>query len=101
MLKIIFKFILVPCAFLPINANAWVVSSDATIEKIIQWHDNQQVYFNTSTGNMCYIPSNEDKFYSLLLAMWASGKKGEFHCFDATTTTQGIVGHRLHRIITK
>jgi hypothetical protein len=81
------------------SANAWVISTDATVDQVWEWQDSAPVYFRLSSGSMCYVPNEEKSVYSLILSLWATGKKATFHCWDTEENTQGILGHRIHRVV--
>lgn len=89
------------------NANAWVTGK-ATVDEIWAWetggNGSDKVYFKlvNSSGDgsvVCYISDKEDVLYALVLSLHATRKEADYHCWDKTENTQGIVGHKLHRII--
>jgi hypothetical protein len=80
-------------------ASAWVISENATVDQIWGWQDDNPVYFKLSDGTMCYVPSTEKNLYSLILSLFATGKKATFHCWDSEETVAGVSGHRTHRVI--
>ncbi|MCG9735319.1 hypothetical protein L1D51_15085 [Pseudoalteromonas shioyasakiensis] len=96
------KNILFLCCLLmiiPTKVFAWVESKNATVDKIIQWQDDAPTYFILSSGAVCFIPADEKSMYTLILSLKATGKKAQFHCWDDEKVTQGISGHRIHRVI--
>lgn len=83
-----------------LSAHAWIPNGDVvTIDEIIQWDGDRPVYFKLSNNYICYVPAAEKNAYSLVLALYMSGKKASIHCFDSEETQSGVKGHRLHRII--
>lgn len=87
-------------SFVSVASYAWIPSGDiVTIDEIIQWNDEGPIYFKLSSGYTCYVPADEKNNYSLILALYVSGKKASIHCFDSEETAGGMKGHRLHRII--
>ena len=94
------RFLVVVFLSMSSFAHAWIPNGDVvTIDEVIQWNGNGPVYFKLSSGYMCYVPADEKNAYSLVLALYMSGKKASIHCFDSEETVGGIKGHRLHRII--
>lgn len=96
-----FAKLLVVVSFLfSLSAHAWIPNGETvTIDEIIHWNGDGPVYFKLSNNHMCYIPAAEKNTYSLILALYMSGKRASIHCFDSEETVGGIKGHRLHRII--
>jgi len=83
-----------------LSAHAWIPNGDVvTIDEIIQWNGDGPVYFKLSNNHSCYIPAAEKNAYSLILALYLSGKQASIHCFDSEESVGGEKGHRLHRII--
>jgi len=72
-----------------------------TISKITQWNNDSPVYIELSNSTSCYVPAVEKNLISLVLTMYAAGKKADIHCWDTADTYSGIPGHRVHRIITQ
>ena len=90
------------CMFLSmftLPANAWVYSESVTVVHIIEWQDDAPVYLRLSNGTTCFVPALEKNMYSLLLSMFATGKKAHIHCHDIEETYRGISGYRVHRVI--
>lgn len=79
--------------------SSWRYSSNAKIVLIMEWQDDNPVYFQLDNNEWCYIPSSEKNTYSLLLSLFMSGKKAHIHCHLSTESNGGQGGHRLHRII--
>ncbi len=87
-------------SFVSVASYAWIPNGDVVnIDEIIQWNDEGPIYFKLSNGYMCYVPAAEKNNYSLVLALYISGKKAAIHCHDSEETSGGLKGHRLHRII--
>jgi hypothetical protein len=94
------KLLIVAFCFSSLSAHAWIPNGETvTIDEIIQWNGDGPVYFKLSNNHVCYIPAAEKNAYSLILALYMSGKPASVHCFDSEETSGGIKGHRLHRII--
>lgn len=86
---------------LPVLAD-WVESPNSTVNEIWEWNNNKPIYFRTSLGKTCWIPQDEKNIYSLILSLYISGRKANFHCFpQQTLVTGGLTGYRLHRVVAK
>ncbi|SRR5260221_7248878 len=84
-------------------AFAWTPNgSVTTIARVIVWQDDiTDVVIETAAGDTCNFNSNATNGKNLLstvLAYYLSGKTIRLYCYDATTTVNGYVSHRLHRI---
>lgn len=80
-------------------SHAWIPGGEiASIDEIIQWQDNLPIVFKLSNGYHCWIPNEEKAAYSLILSLYASGKKASIYCHDAEENKGGYLAHRLHRI---
>jgi hypothetical protein len=99
-MRVCIKLLAIFSLFLSCYVHAWIPNGETvTIDEIIQWNGDGPVYFKLSSGYMCYVPAAEKNAYSLILALYMSGKKASIHCFDSEETLGGFKGHKLHRII--
>lgn len=81
------------------SIQAGVYLDNVSIVEIIQWQDDSPVYIKSSTGVWCYLPAVEKNLYSLLLSVFATGKKVKMVCNDSLESYGGVPGHRIHRVI--
>ncbi len=85
--------------------HAWIAAEDATISAVIMWESAEinPLYFKRSDNVWCYIPAGQKNLHSLVLTLYASGKRADIHCYDLAETKMGGVeaGHKLHRILAK
>ncbi|HTF98046.1 MAG TPA: hypothetical protein VL995_18060 [Cellvibrio sp.] len=82
---------------------AWKESANQTIVEIMAWENTETtvVHFKLANGTWCYIPASQKTLNSIILTLYASGKKGNFHCHDTADSNAGgsVPGaHKLHRI---
>lgn len=80
-------------------SHAWVYSGNVSVVEITQWQGDTPIYFKLSNGTMCYVTPLEKTMYSLMLSLYATGKKAHIHCHDTADTYGGIPGYRIHRVI--
>ena len=85
-----------------VSATAWQAGT-ASIDQIWTWqtgsNGSDKIYFKLSDGEMCFIEDSESILYSLILSLNATGKTVNYHCWDDEVTTQGIAGHKVHRLV--
>lgn len=85
------------------SALAWSLGENVKISSIMLWENSgaNPLYFKRSDNVWCYVPANENSLQSLILTLYASGRKAEIHCHDNAENKMGGVqpAHKLHRII--
>lgn len=88
------------------SANAWIPAGEvSTVVEVITWAESVSnvMAFKLSSGIFCYVDKSQTPLFSeitaQLMTAYASGKKVEVHCHDATTNIAGYNAHRLHRLI--
>jgi hypothetical protein len=101
------KKVLLCLLFVASPSFAWVSGVDKTIEEILAWEnlDNgAPLHFKMSDGNWCYVPSGQKTLHSMILAIYVSGRKVEYHCYDTADSSGGnsvAPARKLHRIISR
>lgn len=100
------KIFLLALLFIATPSFAWVTADNQSITAIIAWENAETgpMHFQFSNGTWCYIPAGQKTLQSLVLTLYASGKKAEFHCYDDADSSGGgsvPAAHKLHRIIPK
>ena len=80
---------------------AWTPSGETVkITEILHWDNNAPVIFKTSGGHYCYIPVDEERMYSLVLAIYSSGRSASIHCYGSEEVIRsGQKAHRVHRVV--
>jgi hypothetical protein len=101
--KVQMKIFLLALIFASAPAFAWKESTNQTIVEIMAWENTETtvVHFKLSNGTWCYIPASQKTLNSIILTLYASGKKAHFHCHDTADSNAGgsvPAAHKLHRI---
>lgn len=105
-LKVMFAFpILVACLYQN-PANAWNPAGEiSAVVEVITWAESAHyvLVFKLTSGKFCYVDKSNTPLFAevtaQLMTAYASGKKVEVTCYDATTNIAGYNAHRLHRLI--
>ncbi|MGI0116198.1 hypothetical protein [Zooshikella sp. RANM57] len=89
----------------PLICKAWTFGNNVTITNVILWEDDNHnpLYFKRSDNVMCYVPADQKSIRSLILTVYASGRRADIHCYDNAEAIMGGIesAHKLHRIIAK
>ena len=85
------------------SAMAWTPAAEVSkVVRLFTYEESQPaVLIQLESGIYCYVPNSagENKnMINLLLALSISDKRGEFYCYDAVVTIQGVAAHLLHRV---
>jgi hypothetical protein len=95
------KKLIILCALLvTTQVRAWTPNGQVvTIDQVVQWERNSKIVLILSSGHKCYIPADEDKVFSTVLAIYLAKAKASIHCHDKEENIGGYKARRLHRII--
>jgi hypothetical protein len=82
------------------SSHAWVFSGgNITIKELVQWEGSSYVLIILSNNNICHAPLADKELYTLILAMYMSGKTLTTYCHDSAETINGYLNsHKLHRL---
>lgn len=96
-LKAIFVLLMVFGSF---RSWGWVQPGNTTIKEFVQWESSNAGYalLILETDQKCYVTLAEKELYSLVLALYMSGKTFNLHCHDSTENINGYTAHKIHRI---
>lgn len=90
------------------KALAWEYIDQASIAEMIVFENGIQrdvsiVKLTSDNGQTlnCFIPHDNEALMSLMLTIYATGKKVYAHCHDAPQNHGGIMAHKLHRVVTR
>ena len=84
-----------------VHAQAWQYFDNAKILSIVQWQDNPPVLVEVAPNTYCSIRPEEKANIALVMMLYSSGRRANFHCHPTTETVGGIAAYPIHRIIAR
>lgn len=84
-----------------VHAQAWQFFANAKILSIVQWQDNPPVLVEVAPNTYCSIRPEEKTNIALVMTLYSSGRRADFHCHPTTETVGGIPAYPIHRIIAR
>lgn len=82
-------------------AQAWQFFPGAKILSIVQWQDSPPVLVEVAPNTYCSVRPEEKANIALVMTLYSSGRRADFHCHPTTETVGGIAAYPLHRIIAR
>lgn len=86
---------------LAVHAQEWKFFQGAKILSIVQWEGNNSVLIEVAPNIYCSVDPQDKANIALVMTLYSSGRKADFHCFPAAVTTGGIEGYPVHRIVAR
>lgn len=83
------------------HAQAWKFFDNAKILSIVQWEGNNAVFIEVAPSTYCSISPADKTNIALVMTLYSSGRRANFHCYSTPVNVNGIDGYPIHRIIAR
>lgn len=84
--------------FSPMSFAYEPAGATVSIDKVIQWGNNEDFIFTTSSGHACFVPQAEKSLISIVLLMKSTGKTAELYCEDNNVDYGGQLAGKVYRL---
>ena len=82
-------------------AQAWQYFDNAKILSIVQWQGSNPVLIEVAPNTYCSIGPEDKTNIALVMTLYSSGRRANFHCHPTAVNVGGLNGYPIHRIIAR